>query len=50
VLTEGKYHQVRRMFAAVGAPVLTLHRVQFGLLTLGELAPGSFREVAETEI
>jgi 16S rRNA pseudouridine516 synthase len=29
-LTEGKYHQVRRMFAATGATVLTLHRAQFG--------------------
>jgi 16S rRNA pseudouridine516 synthase len=50
VLTEGKYHQVRRMFAAVGATVLTLHRVQFGRLTLGDLAPGAFREATETEI
>ena len=50
VLTEGKYHQVRRMFAATGATVLTLHRVQFGRLTLGDLAPGAFREVTEAEI
>jgi 16S rRNA pseudouridine516 synthase len=50
VLTEGKYHQVRRMFAATGATVLTLHRVQFGALTLGALQPGEFREVSETEI
>ncbi len=50
VLTEGKYHQVRRMFAATGATVLTLHRVQFGRLTLGNLAPGAFRSVREDEI
>jgi 16S rRNA pseudouridine516 synthase len=50
VLTEGKYHQVRRMFAAVGATVLTLHRVQFGRLTLGDLASGIFREATEAEI
>lgn len=50
VLTEGKYHQVRRMFAATGATVLTLHRVQFGRLTLGDLAPGEFRTARETEI
>jgi 16S rRNA pseudouridine516 synthase len=50
ILTEGKYHQVRRMFAATGATVLTLHRVQFGKLTLGDLSPGEFREVAESEI
>ena len=50
VLTEGKYHQVRRMFAVTGATVLTLHRVQFGRLTLGDLAPGAFRSVREDEI
>jgi len=50
VLTEGKYHQVRRMFAAMGVTVLTLHRVQFGLLTLGDLAPAEFREVKTSEI
>lgn len=44
-LTEGKYHQVRRMFAAGGATVLTLHREKFGELTLGDLAPGTWREL-----
>ncbi len=44
-LTEGKYHQVRRMFTATGATVLTLHRAQFGPLTLGNLAPGQWREL-----
>jgi 16S rRNA pseudouridine516 synthase len=44
-LTEGKYHQVRRMFAAVGATVLTLHRTRFGDLALDELAPGTWREL-----
>ena len=50
VLTEGKYHQVRRMFAATGATVLTLHRVRFGNLTLGDLTPGSYRHATESEI
>ncbi len=50
ILTEGKYHQVRRMFAATGATVLTLHRVQFGQLTLGELKPGEFRLVQESDL
>ncbi len=45
-LTEGKYHQARRMFAAVGATVLTLHRTQFGPLELGDLAPGQWRGLA----
>jgi 16S rRNA pseudouridine516 synthase len=44
-LTEGKYHQVRRMFAATGATVLTLQRTRFGDLELGDLAPGKWREL-----
>ena len=44
-LTEGRYHQVRRMFAAGGATVLTLHRERFGELELGDLAPGTWREL-----
>ncbi|RRJ97139.1 pseudouridine synthase, partial [Opitutaceae bacterium TAV4] len=51
VLVEGKYHQVRRMFAAAaGATVLTLHRECFGKLTLGDLKPGEYREINESEI
>ena len=44
-LTEGKYHQVRRMFAVAGSTVLTLHRENFGSLALGELAAGTWREL-----
>jgi 16S rRNA pseudouridine516 synthase len=45
-LTEGKYHQVRRMFAAAcGATVLALHRERLGDLALGDLAPGQWREL-----
>lgn len=44
-LTEGKYHQVRRMFAACGTSVLTLHRERFGDLALGDLAAGAWREL-----
>lgn len=45
-LTEGRYHQVRRMFATTGATVLTLHRTTFGPLTLPpDLPPGSWREL-----
>ena len=44
-LTEGRYHQVRRMFASQGAEVLTLHRVRFGDLELGDLKPGQWREL-----
>lgn len=46
-LHEGRYHQVRRMLAAVGAPVLTLHRESIGPLSLEALglAPGQWAEV-----
>lgn len=42
-LHEGRYHQVRRMFAAVGNHVETLHRPQVGGLTLGDLPEGQWR-------
>ena len=45
ILTEGKYHQVRRMFAAHGFTVLTLHRSHFGGLTLDDLPAGEWREL-----
>lgn len=44
-LTEGRYHQVRRMFAVHGATVLTLHRERFGDLSLDALPPGRWREL-----
>lgn len=49
-ITEGKYHQVKRMFAAVGNRVVGLHREQIGQITLGDLAPGDWRELTEAEI
>ena len=45
VLTEGRYHQVRRMFASQGYETVTLHRSHFGKLDLGELKPGDWREL-----
>ena len=43
-ITEGRYHQVRRMFAAVGNHVVTLHRERIGGITLPEdLEPGQHR-------
>ena len=41
-LTEGRYHQVRRMFAAVGNHVEALHRSAVGGLTLGDLPEGAW--------
>ena len=42
-LTEGRYHQARRMFAAVGNHVETLHRSRVGGLELGDLPVGKWR-------
>jgi 16S rRNA pseudouridine516 synthase len=42
-LTEGRYHQVRRMFASQGHEVIALHRTHFGTLDLGALTPGQWR-------
>lgn len=43
-VTEGRYHQVRRMFAATGNHVEALHRISLGTLTLPpDLAPGQWR-------
>lgn len=50
-VTEGRYHQVRRMFAAVGNHVETLHRERVGALTLpADLAPGQWRVATPDEI
>src|SRR5690606_38250066 len=49
-VTEGRYHQVRRMFAAVGNHVETLHRERVGGLTLADdLAPGQWRLLSPDE-
>jgi len=48
-LTEGRYHQVRRMFAAVGNHVEALHRPQVGGLDLGDLAPGAWRVLDDAD-
>ena len=47
---EGKYHQVRRMMASRGMPVLYLERRREGVLELGDLPRGQVRELAEAEI
>lgn len=50
-ITEGRYHQVRRMFAAVGNHVEALHRDQIGGLTLPpDLAPGAWRILKPDEL
>ena len=50
VIAEGKFHQVKRMFAAVGHEVLELHRCSFGPLGLDPaLAEGQWRELTAEE-
>jgi 16S rRNA pseudouridine516 synthase len=50
-LTEGKYHQVKRMVAAVGNRVEALHRSRIGALALSdELPPGQWRWLAPAEV
>jgi 16S rRNA pseudouridine516 synthase len=50
-ITEGRYHQVKRMFAAVGNRVVALHRLSIGPLVLDEqLAAGAYRPLTPDEI
>ena len=49
-LTEGRYHQVRRMFAAVGNHVQALHRSQVGGLGLGALQAGEWRVLGDADV
>ena len=48
-ITEGRYHQVRRMFAAVGNHVEALHRSRVGALDLGGLPEGEWRLLDDAE-
>ena len=49
-VTEGRYHQVRRMFAATGNHVETLQRISVGRLALGELPLGEWRALDADEV
>jgi 23S rRNA pseudouridine2457 synthase len=48
-LIEGKNRQVRRMTAAIGHPTLRLLRVRIGGFPLGDLPPGKWRELSQSE-
>ena len=51
VLTEGKYHQIKRMIAAMGNRVVTLRRISFGTIPLdSSLAEGEWRYLTDGEI
>ena len=47
---EGRFHQVKRMFEAVGCTVTYLKRLSMGSLTLGDLEKGEFRRLTEEEV
>ncbi|HEX2955491.1 MAG TPA: pseudouridine synthase [Chitinispirillaceae bacterium] len=49
-LTEGKNREVRRLCSSTGHEVTKLKRVQYGPLTLGNLAPGEYRELSIEEM
>ncbi|NJP40731.1 rRNA pseudouridine synthase [Oscillospiraceae bacterium HV4-5-C5C] len=50
-LTEGKYHQVKRMFAFIGRPVIDLCRISIGPFSLAGIEqPGSYRHLKEAEL
>ena len=50
-ISEGKFHQVKRMMKAVGKPVIYLKRISMGPLTLpDELKKGEYRPLTEEEV
>ncbi|MGD8531268.1 MAG: pseudouridine synthase, partial [Syntrophobacterales bacterium] len=49
-LREGRNHQVKRMCAAVGCPVLRLRRTKIGPIDLGNLQPGRSRRLKASEV
>ncbi len=50
-IQEGRYHQIKRMFARIGKPVVYLKRVRMGALELDpQLAPGEYRPLTEAEL
>jgi 23S rRNA pseudouridine2605 synthase len=50
IIHEGRKRQVRKMFGAVGHPVLHLQRIAYGQLQLGDLAPGKYRILGPDDI
>jgi pseudouridine synthase len=49
VVSEGKHRMVRRMLATCGHPVVSLKRERMGVISLGNLKEGSFRNLTRTE-
>lgn len=49
-IIEGRYHQVRRMFAAVGNHVVELKRIRIGNLELGDLVEGEYKQITIDQV
>ena len=49
-LTEGKNREIRRIFESIGHEVISLKRITFGSLKLGDMQPGEFRHLTPGEI
>lgn len=49
-LTEGKYHEVKRIMWALGKEVIKLHRTSYGPLELNQEEPGTYRSLTDDEI
>ncbi|MDN0081256.1 16S rRNA pseudouridine(516) synthase [Crenobacter sp. SG2305] len=49
-ITQGKYHQVKRMVAAASNRVMGLHRLSLGSVGLGDLAEGEWRRLSREEL
>jgi 16S rRNA pseudouridine516 synthase len=49
-IQEGRFHQVKRMFEAIGCKVTYLKRISMGPLHLGDLKPGEVRTLTEEEV
>jgi 16S rRNA pseudouridine516 synthase len=51
IISEGRYHQVKRMFGALGNAVVKLHRERIGAIVLDAgLAPGQYRPLTAAEV
>jgi 16S rRNA pseudouridine516 synthase len=50
VVTEGKYHEIKRIFHRFGFDVMHLDRIRLGTLTYGNLKRGEYRELTEEEV
>ena len=48
-ISEGKFHQIKKMFLAYGVKVTYLKRLTFGEFQLGDLPSGQYRELTSTE-